>query len=107
MFYGRPSIPFDLNKTSLQAIGPAVMNGGITTFLGVVMLCDSQSYVFQVFFKGFFLTVVFGLFHSIVFLPILLGMDFPHFKKCKQQQVQQDTEQEKGCNQESIECEEK
>ena len=59
-------------KTSLQQIGPAVTNGGMTTFLSVITLCGSQSHVFITFWKIFCLTVVFGLFHGVVLLPVIL-----------------------------------
>ncbi len=36
---------------SLKTIGPAVINGGITTFLALVLLGFSQSHVFITFFK--------------------------------------------------------
>lgn len=58
---------------TLHAIGPAVFHGGFSTFLAFVMLAGSTSYVFTVFFKVFFSVVVFGLFHGLVFLPILLS----------------------------------
>ena len=45
----------------------------MTTFLALVVLADSNSHAFLTFFKVFFLTVVFGLFHGIVFLPALLS----------------------------------
>merc|ERR1719188_2336777 len=53
-------------------MGPAILNGGITTFLALFFLAFSQSYAFIVFFKVFFLTVIFGLFHGLVFLPVVL-----------------------------------
>jgi len=59
-------------KNSLRKIGPAVTNGGMTTFLSVIVLCGSQTHVFITIFKIFFLTVVFGLFHGVVLLPVLL-----------------------------------
>ena len=59
-------------KTSLRTIGPAVTNGGITTLLSVIMLCGSQSHVFITFWKIFCLTVIFGLFHGVVLLPVVL-----------------------------------
>ena len=37
-------------------MGPAILNGGITTFLALFFLAFSQSYAFIVFFKVFFLT---------------------------------------------------
>ena len=59
-------------KTSVRTIGPAVTNGGITTLLSVIMLCGSQSHVFITFWKIFCLTVIFGLFHGVVLLPVVL-----------------------------------
>ena len=36
---------------ALQNVGPAVLNGGVSTFLAMVLLAFSNSYVFTVFFK--------------------------------------------------------
>lgn len=38
-------------KTTLVKIGPAVLNGGTSTLIAVVMLSNSQSHVFVAFFK--------------------------------------------------------
>ena len=64
-------------QNALYKIGPAVMNGGTTTFLAVVLLCDSKSHAFITFFKVFFLTVLFGLYHALVFLPVMLSFENP------------------------------
>ena len=56
----------------LKDVGAAVLNGGVSTFLAVVLLAGSSSYVFRVLFKQFFLTVVLGLAHGMIFLPVLL-----------------------------------
>jgi hypothetical protein len=32
-------------------MGPAVLNGGFSTFLSIVLLCNSNSHVFLTFFK--------------------------------------------------------
>ena len=53
------------------------MNGGTTTFLAVVLLCDSKSHAFITFFKVFFLTVLFGLYHALVFFPVMLSFENP------------------------------
>ncbi len=37
--------------TSLVTMGPAIVNGGVTTFLALILLGFSQSHVFIVFFK--------------------------------------------------------
>lgn len=59
---------------ALEEIGPAVVHGGFSTFLAFVCLGASQSYVFSTFFKLFFLVVVFGMFHGLVYLPIILSL---------------------------------
>ena len=64
-------------QNALHTIGPAVINGGITTFLAVILLCDSKSHAFITFFKVFFLTVLFGLYHAIIFFPVLLSLNLP------------------------------
>ena len=62
---------------AITAIGPAVFNGGITTFLALVLCSLSYSQVFITFFKVFLLTVVFGLFHGLVLFPVLLSLTGP------------------------------
>ena len=65
-----------IKKTVIE-MGPAVWNGGISTFLAFSILMFSKSFVFKVFFKIFFLVVFFGLFHGLVFLPVLLSFIGP------------------------------
>ena len=78
---------------ALTSIGPAVFNGGLTTFLALVLLGGSTSHVFVTFFKVwlfsssvsvfiiflqvFVLTVCFGLFHGLVLFPVLLSLVGP------------------------------
>ena len=64
-------------RRTMVNVGPAVLNGGISTFLAFCLLCTSRSYIFLTFFKVFFLVVVFGLFHGLIFLPVLLSIVGP------------------------------
>ena len=57
--------------------GPAVFNGGFSTFLAFVLLAGSKSHVFMVFFKVFLLVVVFGLFNGLFVLPVVLSLIGP------------------------------
>ena len=66
--------------SAVEAIGPAVLNGGVTTFLALVLLAGSTSHTFLTFFKVFVLTVVFGLFHGLVLLPVLLSLVGPEME---------------------------
>ena len=60
-----------------QAIAPAVLNGGFSTLLAVILLATSDVYVFVAFFKIFVSVVFFGLYNGLVFLPVLLTLIGP------------------------------
>jgi len=62
---------------TLVKIGPAVLNGGISTFVAFMLLSLSKSKVFFTFFQIFFLVVVFGLYHGLIFLPVVLSLIGP------------------------------
>ena len=64
-------------QNTLLQVGPAVFYGGLSTLLAVVLLAASDYYPFVVFFKVFLLVVVFGLFHGLVFLPVVLALVGP------------------------------
>lgn len=64
-------------KQAVATIGPAVLNGGFSTFLAFVFLANSDSHVFSSFFKIFFGVVLYGLYHGLVFLPVLLSLVGP------------------------------
>ena len=57
---------------SFVAIGPAILHGGITTFLALIFLAFSESHTFVTIFKIVSMTVAFGLFHGLFFLPVML-----------------------------------
>ncbi|XP_046852386.1 LOW QUALITY PROTEIN: patched domain-containing protein 3-like [Xenia sp. Carnegie-2017] len=58
-------------------IGPAVWNGGFSTFLAIVPLATSKSHVFITFFRILFGVVLFGIFHGLFFLPTILSIIGP------------------------------
>jgi len=68
-------------KDALAKIGPAVLNGGFSTFLAFVLLGGSKSHVFQSFFKIFLLVVIFGLYNGLIILPIVLSFIGPRSYK--------------------------
>lgn len=70
----------DKNKRALEAladIGSAVLSGALTTFLAVVVLLFSSSYVFATLSVQFALTVGYGATHGLILLPVLLSIFGP------------------------------
>ena len=57
---------------ALMRIGPSVFNAVMSTFLAVVCISFSKSYVFRVFFKALALVTVIGGMHGLWLLPVLL-----------------------------------
>lgn len=72
---------------ALSRMGPAVLNGGFSTFLSFILLADSNSHVFETFFKIFFLVVIFALYNGLVFLPVLLSYIGPKSEISQEESV--------------------
>merc|ERR1711968_56786 len=59
---------------ALTRIGPSVFNAVMSTLAAVIIIGFSNSYVFRVFFKALFLTVLIGGAHGLLFLPAILSI---------------------------------
>ncbi|KAM5158306.1 patched domain-containing protein 3-like [Mantella aurantiaca] len=59
---------------ALHSLGYPIVQGGLSTILGVIVLSTSESYIFRTFFKIIFLVIAFGMLHGLVFLPVLLAL---------------------------------
>merc|ERR1712032_1026497 len=57
---------------AIDHIGSSVADGAFTTLLAVLPLGASQSYVFTVFFKMWFMIIVFGVYMGLILLPVVL-----------------------------------
>jgi len=64
---------------ALEEMGTPVIHGCASTFLAVVVLSSSSSYVFRVFFRMFFGIVLFGGGHGLILLPVLLSLIGPEY----------------------------
>ncbi|XP_069715551.1 patched domain-containing protein 3 [Phaenicophaeus curvirostris] len=63
------------NKRSVEALsllGYPVLQGAVSTILGVVVLAAAKAYIFRTFFKIMFLVILFGALHGLIFLPVFL-----------------------------------
>jgi Patched family len=61
----------------MTRMGPAVLNGGLSTILAFILLSTSDTYIFLSFFKIFFLICLFGLYHGLIVLPVVLSLVGP------------------------------
>eukprot|EP00092_Neocalanus_flemingeri_P040503 GFUD01044108.1.p1 GENE.GFUD01044108.1~~GFUD01044108.1.p1 ORF type:complete len:1044 (-),score=198.42 GFUD01044108.1:97-3228(-) len=78
--HGFLSVSGDRNQrvtSTFTKIGPAVLNGGLSTMLAFILLSTSESYVCLSFFKIFFLICLFGLYHGLIALPVILAIAGP------------------------------
>lgn len=63
------------NKRAIEALsllGYPVLQGAVSTILGVVVLAAANTYIFRTFFKIMFLVILFGGLHGLVFIPVFL-----------------------------------
>lgn len=70
-----PGIPKDARiANALGEIGPSVMVGAATTFLGIMPMAFAQNAIFRVFFKMFLVIITFGFWHGVAFIPVALSL---------------------------------
>eukprot|EP00002_Diphylleia_rotans_P030908 TRINITY_DN6399_c0_g1_i3.p1 TRINITY_DN6399_c0_g1~~TRINITY_DN6399_c0_g1_i3.p1 ORF type:complete len:183 (-),score=34.24 TRINITY_DN6399_c0_g1_i3:180-728(-) len=67
----------DMTIGALTEIGPSVLNGGISTLLGISMLAFTTSEGFRIFFKMMFGIILFGLLHGLILFPVLISIFGP------------------------------
>lgn len=58
---------------AVRNIGAAVAYGAGSTFISVSMFAFSSTYVFIAFFRIFYLVILFGLWHGLFLLPVILS----------------------------------
>ena len=61
-------------KNALSSMGSSVFHGAFSTFLAVLSLSGTKSYIFSSFFKMWFGIVVFGVANGFILLPVLLAL---------------------------------
>ncbi|CAG9463465.1 unnamed protein product [Pedinophyceae sp. YPF-701] len=62
---------------TLSTMGTAVLSGGMSTWLAVLLIGASESYVFEVFFRSLFLCTTLGISHGLILLPVVLSLVAP------------------------------
>ncbi|TRY56091.1 hypothetical protein DNTS_007815 [Danionella cerebrum] len=71
------SAKVDVNDRVVEALGHLgypIVQGALSTIVGVVVLSASSSYIFRTLFTIVVLVVSFGLLHGVVFIPVFLTL---------------------------------
>jgi len=63
--------------TALEKVGVPILNGALSSILGILMLAFASSYILNSFFKTMLLVIVLGLAHALLFLPVMLSFVGP------------------------------
>lgn len=71
-------LPEDRVREALYSLGLPIVQGSVSTILGVVALLLADSYIFLVFFKMVFLVIFFGAMHGLFLLPVMLSLFGPN-----------------------------
>ena len=58
-------------------MGSSVFHGGFSTFLAIISLAASKSYIFEVFFRMWFGIIIFGMANGFLLLPVILSFCGP------------------------------
>ena len=58
-------------------MGSSVFHGAFSTFLAIICLSPSGSYIFVSFFKMWFGIIVFGVANGFILLPVMLTLFGP------------------------------
>ncbi|XP_025957363.2 patched domain-containing protein 3 isoform X2 [Dromaius novaehollandiae] len=74
---------------ALHLLGYPVLQGAISTILGVVVLAAAKTYIFRTFFKIMFLVILFGAVHGLIFIPVFLTF-FGNFGRSPHNTVSED-----------------
>jgi hypothetical protein len=70
--------PEERIAASLYALGLPIIQGAVSTILGVVGLAFASSYLYFTFFKMIFLVIFLGALHGLILLPVLLSLFGPN-----------------------------
>ena len=62
---------------ALRQMGSSVFHGGFSTFIAIIVLAPSKTYIFLVFFRLWFGIIVFGLANGFILVPVILSIIGP------------------------------
>ena len=62
---------------ALSKMGSSVFHGGFSTFLAIIIVSPSKTYIFIVFFRLWFGILLFGMANGFLLLPVVLSFIGP------------------------------
>ncbi|VDP18873.1 unnamed protein product [Soboliphyme baturini] len=71
---GRQRRPSQRMRCTLANLAAPIVQGGLSTVIGVLVLAAAPSYMIKAFFKTVVLIIVIGVVHGIVILPVFLTL---------------------------------
>eukprot|EP00210_Caulerpa_lentillifera_P000544 g525.t1 len=74
----------DRVQLAMGSVGPAITNAAMSTLCAVCILAISDSFVFKLFFRAFFLCVLLSMFHALMLLPTCFSL-FPTWSDEKEE----------------------
>jgi len=74
MFKESTGTPRERAIAAVERIGPCTFNAVFSTFLAVIVVGFSESYVFRIFFQVLFLVVTIAGLHGLWLLPVILSI---------------------------------
>ena len=81
---------------SLADIGASVLNAALSTFLAVAVLLFTSSYFWKTLAIQFVVTIMLGLMHGLLLLPVLLSLFGPEPFASAEIKVSKKLQREKG-----------
>lgn len=64
-------------RGALGKMGSSVFHGALSTFLAIIVLSPSDSYIFKSFFKMWFGIIIYGVANGFILLPVMLSLCGP------------------------------
>ena len=74
-------------------MGSSVFHGAFSTFLAILSLSGTKSYIFVAFFKMWLGIVVFGVANGFILLPVMLALLGP-LKNIEEEEVKEKDQKE-------------
>ena len=88
-------------RSALGSMGSSVFHGAFSTFLAIIVLAPSKSYIFNSFFKMWFGIILYGVANGFILLPVLLACfgplnTNPNTSEIQHRETEQDAKKEEA-----------